>query len=804
MVPLFRSSVSCVLSLLVLLSFVTFSNANDTVVDVTDLVQVDQSRMRFDRRTNTSYLDVTITNISDKALVGPIILVVESISNPSISLKNYDTVTGDDKLGVTLVGIGETLESGLSATSKRVVFTNSSRSKFKYSRTIWSASIAETAEKIGTNGGTLIIGDLSSTIKQVELQVPPEAIENETTIYMIIDEQFPAIPYNMSKMTETLDFKPDGTKFSKDALLSFKYSDIDNDGILDGTDFKVKDIRVLHFNEDLSRWDIIENIEWNTNSGSILAKLDSFSRYCISVISNKHIENFSNQSWTKKWTKRSSLITSETENNQWKEENPQSNEWNSSLIDDSKIDNKGYITLKAVADGVVRQGSEIYSNDSFPTEGTFAARMRFSGPTDQGHSSIKAFFTYSTFIENKIEANDEFYYGHLEHDFEIITEDNHPWSFDQEGNKVAATPAITSGTHQKTWSEDLKKLFKVSNRTFSSDNKMLFKNGRWYTLIVSSRKVSIPVYDQLPHIPGSWYSSRYWVVDEDRTAVDLGQTVSKHSDDVKALRAHFNIWWLKPYTVESENGQIRYVYDPRDTKEQKMDIDWFYYSPINSIDSEEEAQTIQYEGSLHDNNDGLIAYFPFDGSTQDHSGNGLYGTQSGGLSYTTGIKGSAASFDGVDDYITVGNAGSLSPGASDFSFSVWVRYTGYSRAGKIFVMSSDATSFTNFIQLNRSYNNTSFNFRPLVTTRSYSLVEQQWMHFVGVKKGTKFLLYQDGILEDDFDNGIPFSFSTSMMWFGARPDGQNFNYFNPVDIDEFRFYNRALSDSEIQQLFQMN
>lgn len=53
--------------------------------------------------------------------------------------------------------------------------------------------------------------------------------------------------------------------------------------------------------------------------------------------------------------------------------------------------------------------------------------------------------------------------------------------------------------------------------------------------------------------------------------------------------------------------------------------------------------------------DGLVAYYPFNGNANDDSGNGHDGTVCGATltSDRFGISGSAYSFDGIDDYISV-------------------------------------------------------------------------------------------------------------------------------------------------------
>jgi hypothetical protein len=73
---------------------------------------------------------------------------------------------------------------------------------------------------------------------------------------------------------------------------------------------------------------------------------------------------------------------------------------------------------------------------------------------------------------------------------------------------------------------------------------------------------------------------------------------------------------------------------------------------------------------------GLIAYYPFDGNAIDASDNDNNGTEFGGLEYKLGIKGDAASFDGVNDYIRVPSHSSLNQ-VDQLSISFWVQADGF-------------------------------------------------------------------------------------------------------------------------------
>ena len=69
-----------------------------------------------------------------------------------------------------------------------------------------------------------------------------------------------------------------------------------------------------------------------------------------------------------------------------------------------------------------------------------------------------------------------------------------------------------------------------------------------------------------------------------------------------------------------------------------------------------------------DLNDGLIAYFPFEGNAQDVSGNSNHGTEVGAVSYTDGAEGLSATFDGTT-YITAKGAPFT---LDEWTISFWV------------------------------------------------------------------------------------------------------------------------------------
>ena len=86
--------------------------------------------------------------------------------------------------------------------------------------------------------------------------------------------------------------------------------------------------------------------------------------------------------------------------------------------------------------------------------------------------------------------------------------------------------------------------------------------------------------------------------------------------------------------------------------------------------------------ALADLNDGLVAYYPFNGNAEDASGNGNNGTVNGATltEDRLGNADSAYSFDGNNDYIEVEDDHSLDL-TNTFTISLWIKQTSVRRLG---------------------------------------------------------------------------------------------------------------------------
>ncbi len=208
--------------------------------------------------------------------------------------------------------------------------------------------------------------------------------------------------------------------------------------------------------------------------------------------------------------------------------------------------------------------------------------------------------------------------------------------------------------------------------------------------------------------------------------------------------------------------------------------------------------------------EGLVAYYPFNGNAYDESGNSNNGTVYGAILTTDryGNPNSAYEFDGNEDYIDVQDSESLRP--SYMSISAWV----FPKAANQMIIIGKSNYFTAedeqyalniegnpgfHIKRNSGCNpgqgwNSVNNTSPILTN--------QWSHIVGTYEGDTLKIFVNGELKninydlpsgaiDDCPGG---NFRIGLWWEGDK------NYFYG-SIDDIRIYNRAISNAEIELLF---
>jgi hypothetical protein len=202
---------------------------------------------------------------------------------------------------------------------------------------------------------------------------------------------------------------------------------------------------------------------------------------------------------------------------------------------------------------------------------------------------------------------------------------------------------------------------------------------------------------------------------------------------------------------------------------------------------------------------GLVAYYPFDGDYGDRSGNGNNGTAKGSMSFTTGVIGQGAKFDGKS-WIEVNDSPSLDLSTA-FTFSAWLNEADAGAGGWGTVLSKGDTSALD----NSSpyaFDHTPDGLYPSVRMtkdNSYTNVDStsrtdfnKWYLISATWDGQNVKFYIDGVLTDTKPWQGTLPNSTAKLIIGSDPPGAT-EYFNGV-IDDLRIYNRALSANEIATL----
>ncbi|MEZ4721143.1 MAG: LamG-like jellyroll fold domain-containing protein [Flavobacteriales bacterium] len=199
--------------------------------------------------------------------------------------------------------------------------------------------------------------------------------------------------------------------------------------------------------------------------------------------------------------------------------------------------------------------------------------------------------------------------------------------------------------------------------------------------------------------------------------------------------------------------------------------------------------------------DSLKLYYPFNGNANDASGNGNNGTVIGGATYGTdrfGNSNSAASFDGVNDYINTGTY-------FDYNFrtvSLWALLnTTTIQEQAIIEQQSAILTYGGLTATIFSYTD----LRALAggtgaVTMNSSMSANTWYHIVLVRDGSSVYYYLDGhLVASAASNSSSSTAIQNNMVIGVVRNLNN--RFLNGKVDELRVYNRVLSECEVRQLY---
>ena len=207
--------------------------------------------------------------------------------------------------------------------------------------------------------------------------------------------------------------------------------------------------------------------------------------------------------------------------------------------------------------------------------------------------------------------------------------------------------------------------------------------------------------------------------------------------------------------------------------------------------------------------DNLVAYYAFENNTEDSSGNGYNATASGNPQYVSGPTGygMALEFDGTGDYVRL-PIGSAVAQMTDITVSTWANFSnvggawqrlwdfGSSEQINMFVTPRMGTAGELRFAITIAGNTAESNITAPATLLS------GWHHVAAVIDiaSMTMMLYQDGkLVAEGPTTTLPSDLGeTTENYLGRSQYAADAYYFG--SLDEFRIYDRALSEGEILYL----
>jgi len=202
--------------------------------------------------------------------------------------------------------------------------------------------------------------------------------------------------------------------------------------------------------------------------------------------------------------------------------------------------------------------------------------------------------------------------------------------------------------------------------------------------------------------------------------------------------------------------------------------------------------------AMADLNDGLVAYYPFNGNANDESGNSNDGTVNLPVLIEDrfGNDENAYYFDG-DDYIEVSDKEDFH--LQTFSISVWIKPQQSETHSVIIAHDGNGQGINLFI------------WHPNIPCVSIGDGEwtdlkyldgikmNQWYHLVTTFDGVNLQLFVNNNLVNQLEYTKTITYDDRPIQIGRNGWSLNITYFKGV-IDDLRIYNRAITVDEIQQV----
>lgn len=205
------------------------------------------------------------------------------------------------------------------------------------------------------------------------------------------------------------------------------------------------------------------------------------------------------------------------------------------------------------------------------------------------------------------------------------------------------------------------------------------------------------------------------------------------------------------------------------------------------------------------NTSGLILHYPLDGNAVDYTAFDRDGTVNGAVPTTDrlGSEGKALLFDGTNDYVDVPDGVYFN---GNFTVNAWVYETAYKSWSRLFDFGNGAPSDNVLGAMSRGttgqyvaevyYNNISGG--QFYNTTALPL--NQWIMITQVLEGSNVRVYSNGnLIRSGTTSQLPKDITRVNNYLGRS--NWSGDYYYQGKIDDFRIYNRALTPTEISEMY---
>jgi len=242
-----------------------------------------------------------------------------------------------------------------------------------------------------------------------------------------------------------------------------------------------------------------------------------------------------------------------------------------------------------------------------------------------------------------------------------------------------------------------------------------------------------------------------------------GDYVSEPFDQWIHVVAQYKDGMLNTYVNGQDNGSLAYDFTVVPASLEDVFIgklggtDQFMDGRIDDVRLynrallDVEIDSLYGKGGWTSLNQGLVAHYPFNGNTNDESGNGNDGTENGGVALTTdrfGNANSAYSFDGTDDYLDLPTTDLLN-GETEITYSTWIYLNVDSQNFPGIIYHTFGSNKGNGFTLNPDNTITArYTFDSDEGVQTSILQIGKWYYIASTYKGGIAKIYVNGILDN--------------------------------------------------------